>query len=228
MASPQLRNQGTIGGNLCQRPRCWYFRGDFHCTRKGGDTCYAIQGENQYHAIFGGRACYIVHPSDTAAALVALDARARIAGPSGARTVPLSAFFVLPEKNVTKETVLERNEVLTDILLPAPAPGTRSSYRKVRSRGSWDFALASVAIAAGVDKTGVVEHARIVLGAAAPVPWRAQAAETAIIGKTITAELAARAAESAVQGAETLPHNEYKIALFRAIVEERLLMLTAS
>ena len=120
VASPQLRNQGTIGGNLCQRPRCWYFRGDFHCLRKGGDTCFAEAGENQYHAILGWDRCYMVHPSDTASALVALGARVTIAGPKGRRTIPLESFFVLPKVSIVKENVLLPGEVVTEILLDAP------------------------------------------------------------------------------------------------------------
>src|SRR4030042_5777275 len=107
VASPQLRNQGTIGGNICQRPRCWYYRGDFPCARKGGDLCYAMQGENQYHGILGGSACVMVHPSDTATALVALGGRAHVVGPKGRRTIPLESFFLLPDKDVTKENVLD-------------------------------------------------------------------------------------------------------------------------
>ncbi len=224
-ASPQLRNQGTLGGNLCQRPRCWYFRGDFHCTRKGGDTCFAAQGENEYHAIFGGSSCFMVHPSDTAVALVALGARARVAGPAAGRTVPLANFFVPPEKNVTRETVLERNEIVTDILLPPVQAGTKSRFRKVRSRGAWDFALASVALAVHVDASGVVTQARVTLGAAAPIPWRAEGAEKALVGNRLTADVAARAAEAAVAGAQPLSQNDYKVALFRGLVEEQLLAM---
>src|SRR5574338_202158 len=132
VARPQLRNQGTLGGNVCHRPRCWYFRGDFDCMRKGGDTCYALDGENQYHCIFGGSSCVRVHPSDTATALVALNAKATIAGSRGIRAVPLDAFFVLPEKDPTRETVLDAGEIVTEIVLPSPPTEFVSTYRKVR------------------------------------------------------------------------------------------------
>ena len=141
VASPQLRNQGTLGGNLCQRPRCWYFRGDFHCRRKGGDTCFAEAGENQFHAILGWDRCFIVHPSDTASALTALGAKVTIAGQKGRRTIPIESFFVLPKVSLLKENVLEGGELVAEILLDAPEPGVRSTYRKVRDRGAFDFAL---------------------------------------------------------------------------------------
>jgi len=221
VASPQLRNQGTIGGNLCQKPRCWYYRGEFHCLRKGGDTCYAYQGENQFHCIFGGNMCYIVHPSDTAPALVAFEALVRVSGPSGTRLVPIAKFHVPPGENVQKETILKPNEIVTEILLPPPAKGLHSSYRKVRARRSWDFALASVALAVQFDGDKIVK-ARVVLGGAAPVPWRSKEAEEAITGRRLDAETVNRAAAAAVKNAQPLKHNGYKIPLFRGTMEEAL------
>jgi xanthine dehydrogenase YagS FAD-binding subunit len=223
-ASPQLRNQGTLGGNLCQRPRCWYFRGDFACLRKGGDTCYAVQGENERHAIFGSSACCMVHPSDTAPALVALDARVRIAGPQGTRTIPLESFFVLPATDPTRETVLAAGEILTDVLVPPPPAGLRSLYRKVRVRRSWDFALAGVALALGVT-AGRVDRARVVLSGVAPVPWRGVESEKVLAGSRLDGETAARAAAAAVIGAEPLAQNGYKVDLVRGLVEEAVLAL---
>jgi xanthine dehydrogenase YagS FAD-binding subunit len=223
-ASPQLRNQGTLGGNLCQRPRCWYFRGDFHCVRKGGDTCYAMGGENQYHCIFGGGACLIVHPSDTAPALLALDARVQVTGPAGSRTVPIASFFVLPEKDATRENVLERGEIVTEVLIPPQPPNQRSLYRKVRGRGSWDFALASLALTISM-KAGVVEQSRLVLGGAAPIPWRAEAAEKAIAGRKLEPKVMAAAAEAAVKGAQPLEQNGYKVPLFRGVITESLTLM---
>ncbi len=224
IAIPQLRNQGTIGGNLCQRPRCWYFRGDFACAKKGGDHCYAFFGENGYHAIFSGGPCYIVHPSDSAPMLIALGAVVRIAGPGGTRSVAIEDFFVSPQRDVTREHVLERGEIVTEILLPAPASGLHSSYRKVRERGGWDFALASVALAIRMDD-GTVVNGRVVFGGVAPVPWQSKATEDAIRGKRIDASVAARAAEAAVKGAAPLRGNGYKVALLQGVVEESLLGL---
>jgi len=221
VASPQLRNQGTLGGNLCQRPRCWYFRGDYDCTRKGGDMCYAISGENQYHAIFGGGACWIVHPSDTAPALTALDARVRIVGPKGARIVPVEKFFVLPDDDATKETVLEPGEIVLGVLVPAPAAGTKSAYRKVRARGSWDFATAGLAWAIST-RDGRVTDARLVLSGVAPVPWRLHAVEKLLLRQRLDAKLVARAAAAAVVGAKPLEQNEYKVPLVRGLIEEAL------
>ncbi|MEW6336890.1 MAG: FAD binding domain-containing protein [Acidobacteriota bacterium] len=224
VASPQLRNQGTIGGNLCQRPRCWYFRGDFHCARKGGDVCYAVEGENQYHAILGGEVCFIVHPSDTAPALIAYDAIARIAGPGGSRAVPLETFFVPPSTDFTRETILEPGEILTELLLPPPAEGQRGTYRKARIRAAWDFALAGVAANLAV-RDRRVRSARVVLSGVAPVPWRVPEAERILAGARIDARTARDAGLAAVKGAAPLGNNGYKVDLVRGIVEEALLAL---
>jgi xanthine dehydrogenase YagS FAD-binding subunit len=224
VGSPQLRNQGTIGGNICQKPRCWYYRGEFHCLRKGGDTCYAYNGENQFHCIFGGKLCYIVHPSDTAPALVAFEGMARVAGPEGTRLVPLAKFHVAPSVNVQKETILKPNEIVTEILLPPSEKGLRSSYRKVRARRSWDFALAGAALVLQFDGDKVIK-ARVVLSGAAPIPWRSKEIEEVITGKHLDLETATRAAGAAIKNAEPLRQNGYKIPLFKAILEEELLAI---
>lgn len=221
IASPQLRQQGTIGGNICQRPRCWYFRGDFACARKGGDTCYAMQGENQYHAIFGASTCLAVHPSDSAVALVALGARVGIAGRRGARTIPLESFFVLPDQDITKENVLEPGELVTEVILPPPPDGFVSTYRKVRTRGAWDFAIASLAVGFSI-RQGKVDTPRVVLGAAALKPWRAAEAEKVLAGARLDAKTIALAASAAVKAAEPLEQNDYKIPMFRGLVQDVL------
>ena len=190
--------------------------------RKGGDKCFAAKGENAYHCIFGsGRICYIVHPSDIAPVLLAFDAKTRVAGPKGARWIPVEKFHVLPGEDPQRETVLRPNEILTEILLPPPAIGIRSSYRKVRARQSWDFALAGVALALQF-KEGQVEKARVVLSGAAPVPWRSREAEKVLTGKRLDTETAVQAAEAAVKSAESLEQNGYKVPLFRGVIEEEL------
>jgi xanthine dehydrogenase YagS FAD-binding subunit len=220
-ASPQLRNQGTVGGNLCQRPRCWYFRGDFPCARKGGDTCFAKEGENQLHAILGGDVCVMVHPSDTAPALMALDASVRLVSPRGSRTLALDAFFVPATKDYTRETVVEADELVTDILLPPPAAGTVSTYRKLRARGAWDFALTGAAVVLSL-KGKKIERARVVLSGVAPIPWRAPAVEKELVGHDFSDGLIERAAEKAGVGAVPLSGNAYKVSLARGAVMEAL------
>jgi len=221
VASPQLRNQGTLGGNLCQKPRCWYYRGRFPCLRKGGEQCFAAEGQNQYHCVFGGERCFIVHPSDTAPALVALEAMARVQGSGTSRSVPVAALHVAPAQDPTRETVLERDELITEIVVPAPPAGLRSTYRKVRTRAAWDFALAGAAVALDLSSEAIAS-ARIVLSGVAPVPWRARAAELALEGRHLDATSIAAAATAAVEGAEPLAHNAYKVPLIRGLVEDTL------
>ncbi len=228
VASPQLRNQGTIGGNLCQKPRCWYYRGEFLCLRKGGGTCFAAAGENQFHCIFGSDGiCFIVHPSDTAPALIALDAQLEITGPKGTRAVAVEGFHVRPGQDVQRETWLEPGEILTAVRIPAPPPGLCSTYRKVRARRSWDFALAGIALALRFDGMRVT-GGRVVLSGAAPVPWRSKAVEDALRGKPLDLHTIAAAAEAVVRGAEPLEKNAYKIPLFRGLMEEELLHMAQS
>jgi xanthine dehydrogenase YagS FAD-binding subunit len=221
VASPQLRNQGTLGGNVCQKPRCWYYRGDFACLRKGGEVCYAYAGENEFHAVIGGGPCYIVHPSDTAPALAALGGIAHVAGADGSRTVPLDAFFVLPAKDLKRETVMAPGEILTRLLLPKPAAGLRSTYRKVRSRASFDFALVGAAIALQM-RGDRIARAHVVLGGIAPVPWRAPAVEAALAGRRLDRDTIAQAAAAAAVKLEPLEKNAYKVPLLRGLVQERL------
>jgi len=223
VGTPQIRNVGTIGGNLCQRPRCWYYRDEeVICLKKGGDTCYAIAGENQYHAILGGGPSYIVHPSDCAPALIALGASVEIAGPKGARTVPLERFFTLPTQNVLNENILEQNEIVTRIHVPPPAAGTKSHYMKVRHKESFDWALAGAAVVL-VMSGKTIKDARVVLSGVAPIPWRSKEAEAVLKGKTLTAALAEKAGAAAVAKARPLGKNAYKVPLTRNTVQLALL-----
>ncbi len=222
IATPQLRNMGTIGGNLCQRPRCWYFRGkEYHCLKKGGEKCFAIEGLNKYHAIMGGGPCYIVHPSDGAPALQALDASIEIIGPQGSKTIKLEEFFQLPETNLERENILQPNEIITKIMIPQPASGTRSTYLKFREKQSLDFAISSVAAVLQVQGNRV-NKARIVLGGVAPIPWRVEAAESALAGKSFSDSNIQKAADAAVADAFPMEYNNYKIRLTRNLVRRAL------
>jgi xanthine dehydrogenase YagS FAD-binding subunit len=224
VGTPQIRNMGTIGGNLCQRPRCWYYRNNFPCYKHGGNTCFSAAGENDYHAILQGGPSYIVHPSDTAPALVALGATARISAGSRERTVLMEKFFVTPRENVRRENVLLPNEILTAIDVPAAPLGAKAIYVKEMVREIWDFALCSVAAMVMV-KDGVVADARIVLGGVAPIPYRAAKAEAAIVGKPLNEATAAAAGLAAVDGARPLAKNAYKVPLTQAVVKRALLSL---
>jgi len=224
IATVQLRNQGTIGGNLCQRPRCWYFRlEDVICIKKGGDVCYAKEGENKYHAIFGGGPSFIVHPSDLGTMLTALGATLTIAGPKGKRDVPLDGFFTLPGKaDTTKENILNQSEIVTEIQVPASALAARSAYVKFKERESLDFAMAAAAVAVAVGADGKVTQARIVLGGVAPIPWPVQSVADSLVGKALDEKTIAAAAEAALAGATPLAKNAYKIPLTKALVRRAL------
>lgn len=226
VATPQIRNVGTLAGNVCQRPWCWYFRNGFPCYKAGGNQCFSFAGENQFHAIFGGGPSYIVHPSDTAPALVALDAQFRIVGPAGERTVPAADFFVLPRRTPEKENVLTDGEVLASARLPQPRRGTRSAYHKVMDREAWTHAVVSAAVVLEMHGD-ICRAARIVLGGVAPIPWRVPEAESVLSGRRITPELAARAGDAVVSGARPLAKNAYKVPLTKAVVEQTVLDLAA-
>ncbi|MGO8671017.1 MAG: FAD binding domain-containing protein [Capsulimonadaceae bacterium] len=228
VGSVQIRNAGTIGGNLCQRPRCWYFRNEHaRCLKKGGSHCYAADddGENKYHAIFGDGPCHIVHPSDMAPALVCLGAVAHAAGPAGRRDIPISEMFVLPQDGgITHETVLRVGEMVTGITVPPSALASRSIYLKLRERESFDWSLASAAVAVTLSG-GVVREASIVLGGVAPTPWRAGAAEAALRGRPLTPSTIEAASSAVAQGAAPLPHNEYKVVLAQVIARRALMVV---
>lgn len=224
VATPQIRNAGTLAGNVCQRPWCWYLREGFPCLKNRGQMCYSVVGENQFNAIFGGGPSYIVHPSDTAPALTALKARFRIVGPSGERTVPASEFFVLPRQDVSRENVLEPEEILTEIELPAPPPGMRSTYAKLMDRQAWTHAVVSVAMALELEG-GVCRSAAVVLGGVAPIPWQLPRVERMLVGQRLTEELASQAGKTAIVGAQPLAKNGYKVRLTEALVRRTLLSL---
>ena len=224
VATPQIRNVATLAGNICQRPWCWYYRNGFPCLKAGGSQCFSVSGENQFHAIFGGGPSYIVHPSDTAPALVALDATFRIVGPSGEREVPAADFFVLPRQNAAAENVLANDELLASVHVPTAAGGMRSMYEKVLDREAWTHAVVSAAVVLRMDGQ-TCRDARVVLGGVAPIPWRLPEVERLLTGQRITEEVAARAGELAVAGARPLAKNGYKVPLTNALVRRTVLEL---
>ena len=222
-ATPQVRNAATIGGNLLQRPRCWYFRNEhFVCLKKGGDTCFAREGEHQYHAIFDNVRCMIVHPSTSATALVAFGARLEITGPKGAREIPLEEFLVSSTKDPTRENSLQPNELITDIRLPGISGDTRSAHIKQGEKESFDWPIADVAVVLE-QSGGRCTRASVVLGAAAPVPLRAKEAEAQLTGKAINDETARAAAKAAVANATPLEKNRYKVPVFEAVIRRTIL-----
>ena len=221
VATPQIRHVGTLAGNVCQRPWCWYYRNGFPCYKAGGTQCFSYAGENQFHAIFGGGPSYIVHPSDTAPALVALDATFRLVGPGGARLVPAADFFVLPRRNAARENILEEDELLAGVDIATLSAGSRSAYHKVMDRESWTHAIVSAAVVLTIDARDdtLCQRARIVLGGVAPIPWRASDAERVLEGQPVTPELAGQAAEAAVAEAQPLSGNAYKVPLVKGVIE---------
>jgi len=226
VGTAQLRNQGTLGGNLCQRPRCPYYRNPlFKCLKRGGDACYAATGENRYNAILGGEPSFIVHPSDCAPALVALDAQLLVTGPEGEVEVDIADFFILPRHLVERENRLQPGELITRILLPPPDETKRSKYFKITER-AWDFALVSVAASLTISG-GICEDSRIVLGGVAPSPWRAFTAEEALNGRPLSPATIGEAAERATDGAVPLEHNAYKVPLAQTAVRRCLTALAS-
>ena len=224
IATPQIRNLGTVGGNLCQRPRCWYFRlEEVICLKKGGSECYAATGENKYNAIIGGGPSYIVHPSDLAPMLLALGARVTVVGAGGKRVIPLDKFFTLPAQgNIRRENVLQNDDIITEVFVPASPLTQKSTYLKFKERESLDFAMSSVAAAVQFDAGKKVKDVRLVLGGVAPIPWRVPAAEKFLIGKALNPDVLAEAGKIALSEAKPLEKNAYKVPLTQTLVRRAL------
>ncbi len=223
VASPQIRNQGTLGGNVSQDARCWYYRGGWPCYRAGGNICYADTpvGRNREHAIFGANRCVAVHPSDSAPALIALDAKFVIQTPKGERVVDAEDYFVGPEIDITHLNILAPGDLLTAIRIPAAWAGARFYFEKVRDRNVWDFPLMNVASAA-VLSGGNIERIRIAVSAVAPKPMRLKQVEDAVRGKPADAATGEMAGNLAVKGAVPLQFNAYKIPLMRNLVKRSI------
>ncbi len=224
IATPQIRNLGTVGGNLCQRPRCWYYRlEEAVCLKKGGSECFAATGENKYNAILGGGPSYIVHPSDLAPMLVALGASVSVTRGEGKKVIPLDKFVTLPsEGSIRRENVLKNEELVTEIQIPASGFAGRSTYLKFKERESMDFALASVAAAVELQENKIIKQARLVLGGVAPIPWRVANAEKFLTGKSLSADVLTEVARLALEGAQPLEKNAYKIPLTQTLVRRAL------
>jgi xanthine dehydrogenase YagS FAD-binding subunit len=224
IGGPQIRNMGTLGGNLGQRNRCWYFRDEHvNCLLKGGDKCFALDGENRYHAVFTkGHKCVIVNPSTLAPALIALGATAEVLGPKGQRTIKLSEFFHGPSSATEREHVLAPNEMVVSVVIPFQSDGLKNASYEVRHKQSYDWPLVQAAVAFRLDG-GKAKDAKIVLGHVAPTPHFAEAAAKAIEGKEVTEDTATAAGEAATDGAKPLSQNGYKLKLITVAVKRALL-----
>jgi xanthine dehydrogenase YagS FAD-binding subunit len=218
--SPQIRHMGTVGGDLCQRPRCWYYRQGFGLLAMQGGKPLVPGGENKYHAIFGGGPAYFVSASSLGPALVALGAKVKLVSAKGSREVPVKSFFVDPKEETTREIALHPDEILTEILVPAAAP--HSATYEVRQKEALDWPLVAAAVVLTMKGTAVAS-AKVVLGHVAPTPWEAPAAERHLVGKTITAATAEAAGKAAVEGAQPLSQNTYKVQLAQVAVKRALL-----
>ena len=226
VASPLIRNYGTLGGNINQRPRCWFLRGEnFACYKKGGDFCFAVTGNNTYHAVIGGELCYIVHPSDTATALLALNAKASVAGPGGRRDVPFDSFFIGPREDVLRENVLKQNEIMVNVTVPALPANTKTAWLKLKDRQVYDFAVVSVAVV-GTLEGNVWKEGRVVLGGVSPVPYRAKVVEDALVGKNVK-DAAKDAAARIRTVARPMSANAYKVDVAITLAQRAIESLVA-
>lgn len=225
-ATPQLRNRATLGGNLLQRPRCWYYRNShINCWLKGGDDCPAKEGRNEHHALFGDSPCVAVHPSDLASCLTALSANVRLRGPGDERTLSVDDVYKLPEVGRRQETVIGDDELILSVEVPALPEGTRSTYLKAMDRKVWAFALVGVAAVLHVED-GKIENPRLALSGVANIPWRLRDAEGELVGKEPSEDLFSRIAETALENAEPLEHNAYKVPLAKRLIKRALTELS--
>lgn len=224
IATLQLRNVGTLGGNICQRPRCFYFRGDYDCIRKGGDTCFAITGNNKFHCIIGGGPCYIVHPSDTAVALIALDAKFKVFNGKEEKLISAKDFFILPEVDDTRENILNKGDLLLEIIVPAVRNKLVGKYIKIKERGAWDFAMVSIA---GVfNKEGnKIKNGKIAFGGVAPIPWEEEIINSNLTNLILNESNIIKLSNYAFTKAEEMSMNSYKIKMARNLIKKILLEL---
>ena len=224
-ATLQLRNMGTVGGNLCQRPRCWYYRNHLSlCWLKGGEFCWAARGENHYHTILGKAICHAPHPSDLAPALMALQSRIKITSSKGVREIALEELYQEPRPERRQMTILEPGELVTEIAVPLPAQSTRGIYLKAMERKAWSFALVSVAAILGFDGD-TITGGRLVLGGVATIPWRAKGAESILGGKKFSEGLCREVVDSALREARPLRDNQYKVPLAKGLIRRALTQL---